>query len=131
MGDVVALQPVLETLKFCDEGESHCDYILLKMFDTARKLAAVPQEIEVTNDKLKQLQSEYYEARQNAELVMAVCEAADDQRVMLWDRMPEGQCCLILARVSGNPNLLVMAAERRHATVRCSHFEIFPVREAA
>ena len=129
MGDVTVLQPVAETIEFSEEGAAECDYIQLKMIHAARKLTGVSLQIDETNDELKQLQVDYYHARREAEIVVSICEAANEQRARLWTQMPDGKPCIIIA--VSDQEYVFLAAQRRYATILCSRFKIVRVQQAA
>jgi hypothetical protein len=130
MGDVIVWKPVGDVVAFDGVAAAERLAIFDKMTETYRQLQSPHCDTVELNEKLKRLQLEYWEARRDAEIILAVCDAANDQRDKLWREMPEGEPCLILASSPGAFDVMLLA-KRKRATVTCTRFAICKRRAAA
>ena len=130
MGDVIVWKPAGDVLAFDEEAASCRQTIFDKLIETFRNFGNPLCDTVELNEEVVRLQRAYSDAREDAEIVLAVCDAANDQRVMLWRDMPEGQPCLLLAYSPGAFQVLILA-KRNRAIVRCTRFSILKRRLAA
>ena len=127
MENVVTLEPLPETIEFSGAAERKVVQLIGEMIITLKRFedACDTAERDQAYGELKRLQEEQSAAQARVAFLQEALDAANDDRRSLWDTLPNGRPCLLVARRTGRDYIAVMAVKRCIARIDCSELYLF------